>query len=129
MTGRLRDRLTLAAWTLAIFIGGSLRLPPAPLEPPPVGWDKLAHALGFFLTQRIAERALRHDAGPPTKPIALRAALVAMFLGGLLEIYQAALPHRSADIWDFVADSIGALAAIGWSALVVRGQTRAARRQ
>jgi VanZ family protein len=111
MTERLRDRLTLAAWTLAIFVGGSLKLPAAPVEPPPIGWDKLAHALGFFLTQRIAERALRHDTGgAPSSParVAVTAALVAAFLGGLLEVYQAALPHRSADVVDFVADVVGA---------------------
>lgn len=128
MTDRLRDRLTLAGWTLAIFVGGSLKLPPAPIEPPGIGWDKFAHALVFFLTQRLAERAFRDEAEGATREVAVRAAIVSIFVGGLLEIYQAALPHRSADIWDFVADAIGAVLAIGWSALVMRGQARAQRR-
>ncbi len=127
MSERLRDRLTLATWTLAIFVGGSVKLPPPPIESPGIGWDKLAHALGFFLTQRIAERALRHDTDGATREVAVRAALVSIFLGGLLEIYQAVLPHRSADIWDFMADSLGAVLAIGWCALVARGRARAAR--
>lgn len=129
MTPRVRDRLVLAIWTLSIFAGGSLKLPPAPIDAPALGWDKYAHALGFFLTQRIAERALRHESEGAGFRTALAAALVSIFLGGLLEVYQAALPHRSADVWDFVADSIGALAAIGWSALVARGQARAENRE
>lgn len=128
MTDRLRDRLTLSGWTLAIFVGGSLKLPPAPIEPPAIGWDKIAHVLIFFLTQRLAERALRDETEGATREVAVRAAIASIFVGGLLEIYQAALPHRSADIWDFVADAIGAVLAIGWSALVMRGQARAERR-
>lgn len=128
MSERLRDRLTLAAWTLAIFVGGSLKLPPAPIQSPTIGWDKFAHALGFFLTHRIAERALRHEpdavAGSRLR-VVLMAALLAAFLGGLLEVYQAALPHRSADIFDFIADVVG----VGLAVLVsVSRQPRTGKR-
>jgi len=126
MSERLRDRLVLAAWTLAIFVGGSLKLPPAPIQPPTIGWDKFAHALGFFLTQRIAARALRHESdgmGGSEVRVALMAALLASLLGGLLEVYQAALPHRSADIFDFIADVVGVAIAV----LISVGRQRRAR--
>lgn len=127
MKGRRSDLLVLLAWTALIFIGGSVKLPGPALAPPAIGWDKIAHLLGFFLTQRIAARALRHDLGGKALRVAVYGGLVSVALGGLLELYQATLPHRSADVWDFVADSIGAGLGVLLAVYASRVEGRAAR--
>jgi VanZ family protein len=127
MNGRRWDLFVLLAWTVLIFVGGSAKLPGPALATPAIGWDKIAHLLGFFLTQRIAARALRHDLGGSAVRVAVAGGLVSVALGGLLELYQATLPHRSADIWDFVADSIGAGLGVVLSAYTSRERSRAAR--
>jgi VanZ family protein len=106
-----------------VFWAGSIELPAPPFEPPVLSWDKLGHVLAFALMQLVWWRAIRHELprlGPRTQ--SLLAAGVAGILGGILELYQGALPHRSADLYDFGADLIGAgLAAL---LLVKRLQAR-----
>jgi VanZ family protein len=127
MNGRRWDLLVLFAWTVLIFVGGSAKLPGPALVAPPIGWDKVAHLLGFFLTQRIAARALRHDLGGRPVRVAVAGGLVSAALGGLLELYQATLPHRSADIWDFVADALGAGLGVLLAVYGARERSRAVR--
>ena len=45
-------------------------------------------------------------------------------LGALLEIWQAFLPYRSAELLDFVADAVGALIAMALTARRWRAQPR-----
>jgi VanZ family protein len=100
------------AYTAFIFYAGSVDVPPPPFDPPVVEPDKLLHALAFGFLAWLAYRALRFELPAlGVRKQAICGALVACLVGGLLELYQAALPNRTADIVDFVADALGAFAA------------------
>jgi VanZ family protein len=106
------------AYTVFIFYAGSVDVPPPPFEPPVVEPDKILHALAFGFLSWLAYRAVRFELPAlGVRKQALYGALVACLVGGLLELYQAALPNRTADFVDFLADALGAFGAM-W--LVVR---------
>jgi VanZ family protein len=79
--------------------------------------DKITHFAAFLGLEWLIELALLGMAGA-----ARRRAAVAMSAGagGLLELVQAALPHRSAEWLDLLADSLGALAGAGLLMLLAR---------
>jgi VanZ family protein len=108
------DVLPALLYLAAIFYGGSI-----PLRAPPIdiglSFDKLLHLLVFGGLQVLLVRALR----PGRLSFASKnwfAVAAASGIGLLLELYQATLPHRSAELMDWVADTLGALLA---AALVV----------
>jgi len=70
--------------------------------------DKILHSAAFFGLELLVEWALLEREPRSRRLLAIAASAG---VGGTLELVQAALPYRSADIWDFIADSIGALAA------------------
>ena len=106
------------AYTVFIFYAGSVDVPPPPFQPPGIEPDKILHALAFGFLARLSYRAVRFELpGLGVRKQALYGALVACGIGGLLELFQASLPNRSADILDFAADALGAFAA-AW--LVIR---------
>ncbi len=78
--------------------------------------DKVLHALAFggmHLTQARAFSFLFEEWSPGR--VAATAAVSTTFFGGLLELWQAGLPYRSADPFDFLADAVGAaVAALLW---------------
>lgn len=79
-------------------------------------FDKWIHAGVFFILVFLLSRAYQ------TSPVErfrhhaiLFAFCIAVCYGGLLEILQATLfIDRSADVYDFIANSFGALVAVGW---------------
>ena len=90
-----------------IFVGGSvttLELPAGAQMPS----DKLTHFVVFGGLQILVFRAVRWS-----RPLAgagaqnLIAAGLSCAAGALLEFWQASLPHRSAELGDWLADSIG----------------------
>jgi len=88
--------------------------------------DKLLHALFFGVMQRTHYRAfeyLRPGAAPRT--ISVWAFMTAAAAGILLEVWQAFLPHRTAELWDAIADAVGA-ALFAWLFLHL-GTARRAR--
>jgi VanZ family protein len=86
-----------------------------------VSADKLLHALAFGGMQLVFLRALRFELPRWTlSKQNLGALALASGVGGLLELYQMALPHRSAELYDWVADTLGALLAAGAVAFVAR---------
>jgi VanZ family protein len=100
-------------YVLAIFYGGSLEHP-SPPDVPILPVDKLVHFFGFAGMQITVTRAVRYEV--PRLGFArqlLVAALICSLLGAALELYQALLPTRSADVVDWVADTVGALTAAG----------------
>jgi VanZ family protein len=100
-------------YVVAVFVGGSLGH--SSMEHVPFATrDKLLHFLAFGGMVILVWRAVRFE-WPRLEPSrhALTAAAISCALGGLLELYQAALPHRSADWGDWAADCLGALAAAG----------------
>lgn len=104
----------------AIFYGGLIRL----AELPPVGFmatDKLLHLFAFGGLAILLARS-----GHFFRPLAsvyvklICGALGASFLGLLLELCQATVSYRSADAWDWVADTVGALLAVASASLLLR---------
>jgi VanZ family protein len=107
-------RLTLPALLYAglIFLVSSLSRPPGP--PLVHGLDKAVHFTVYAGLGLLAARAL---AGHGVRPG--RAALWALALSALYaasdEVHQAFVPGRSSEVWDWVADVLGAgLAARLW---------------
>ncbi|MFZ5897300.1 MAG: VanZ family protein [Myxococcota bacterium] len=92
-------------YALGVFYGGVIdvgELPHTPL----VASDKLLHAAAFMGLEILGEWALY------PRDVRVRrwvAVLGSITVGGSLELVQAALPYRSADFWDLVADSVGAV--------------------
>ncbi|HEX3854303.1 MAG TPA: VanZ family protein [Polyangiaceae bacterium] len=97
----------------AIFYGGLIRMAALP-EVGFVATDKLMHAAAFaglaFLLMRAARFCMPASSLPKQL---LVGALGASALGALLEICQAFVPYRSADVWDWAADTVGAALAVG----------------
>lgn len=97
----------------AVFYGGGMR--GAVVRPPDVQFgDKILHAAAFAGMVFVLRRALTWLT--PTwslSRILLVSAFTSTAVGGLLELYQMALPHRSAEWLDFAADALGAALAAG----------------
>jgi VanZ family protein len=79
--------------------------------------DKVLHVIAFAGMQLTQARALAFIWPEwSRRRVATSAAILTSLLGALLEVWQAALPHRSADVFDLVADVTGAvLAAFVWT--------------
>ncbi|HSC85734.1 MAG TPA: VanZ family protein [Polyangiaceae bacterium] len=72
--------------------------------------DKVLHALFFGVMQRTHFRALLFlFPKRPASFLNVRAAITTILVGILLELWQAFLPHRSAELLDAVADAVGAV--------------------
>jgi hypothetical protein len=98
-------------YVFAVFYGGSVGMSSVPgVEL--LSYDKLLHAVAFAGMQLVVLRAVRFEL--PRLGF-MRQNLLALGLtsgvGILLELYQLALPHRSAELLDWVADTLGALSA------------------
>jgi VanZ family protein len=108
----------------AIFYGGLIRMRALP-EVGFVPTDKLLHAVAFgglaFLLFRAAVFGMPRAA---TRTQLSFAALGASAVGALLEVCQAFVPYRSADVLDWVADTVGAALAV---ALISVWQRHAAK--
>ncbi|MEZ4223806.1 MAG: VanZ family protein [Polyangiaceae bacterium] len=115
-------------YVVAVFYGGGMRGSVVPTQEIRFG-DKILHAIAFGAMVLVLRRAYAWlsptwSAGRVLWLSALTSALV----GGLLELYQMALPHRSAEWLDFIADALGAAlvaAALHW--LTPRRDARSSR--
>jgi VanZ family protein len=114
------DVTPATVYVCAIFYGGLIRLS----KLPEVGFmptDKLLHGLAFgglaLLLVRTA-RALRQWRTPHGR--FWFGAFGSSFFGAALEICQYFVPYRSAEFLDWLADTVGALLAVGLLALVLR---------
>jgi VanZ family protein len=90
---------------LALIIWGELTPKPPDLGAL-FGWDKLEHFTAYFGLASMATMVIG------LKPKLPPTILDVILLGGLLELTQG-FTGRDPDIWDFVANSIGALS--GWA--------------
>jgi VanZ family protein len=98
------------AYVAIIFVGGSL----SGGETYVTMTDKQLHAVAFGVMVPLLARATHYVRPALTLPIRLGVSAAASSgIGALLELWQAILPHRDADLLDWVADSIGAVAAGG----------------
>lgn len=106
---------------VAIFYVSSLHQPPLP----PGISDKPAHAFGYLGFGMVMARAL--GGGLPPR-LTLRHALIGLALASLYgitdELHQHFVPGRTADIGDWISDSIGsAIGLVGcwaWSIIFAR---------
>jgi VanZ family protein len=109
-------------YVAAIFYLGLIPVPR--VETGFVPADKVAHLVAFGGMQWLFLRALSFFRARGRFQIAATVGFAA-FAGLLLELAQALVPHRSADVWDFVADSLGAVLGGGLSWLLLRRAERA----
>lgn len=101
-------------WLLLIFIGGGADFGP-PVEETGFPIDKVEHLIAFGVLAYLFFRALRHvTPGIGKRGLIALSAFLAIGAGGVLELYQLGLPHRSAELGDLLADAIGALLAAAW---------------
>lgn len=99
-----------------VFWLGTIDIGPLPLDDR-LPTDKLGHIGAFGGMVVLVELALLELGSSRRRGWAF---LASVGTGGLLELVQAALPHRSADVGDWVADCIGAALAVGLSLAVAR---------
>lgn len=92
-----RARILLSLDLLAI---SALAFMPGPEVPVTTHWDKGDHTLAFFSLSLLARFAW------PQQPF-LRIALALVGYGMFIEIVQAFLPTRDAEVLDILADSTG----------------------
>ncbi len=126
---RLLDVLPVVPYTALVFYTGLIRLGDLP-EVGFVPTDKLLHALVFGGLALILLRA--EGALLPHWPIAKRfagALLGSSILGALLEVCQSFTTYRSADVLDWVADTVGSLLALAAAAVVLRVSARLGREE
>jgi VanZ family protein len=117
-SARLRTlrRVPAVAYTVGVFYGGVIDIGALP-ELPGLSADKVLHGLAFAGLAGLIELFF-FELAPARRRVV--AAVLSSALGGLLELIQAALPYRSAELWDFGADVFGALVAAGVSWFVGR---------
>ena len=112
--------LPALAYASLIFYGGLIRLGPFPEVAGFVASDKLLHALAFGGLSLLLARAVHW-----LRPRATRArklilgAASASLLGLLLELCQAFTAYRSADVWDWIADTVGGLLAFALACILL----------
>jgi VanZ family protein len=112
--------LPVILFSMLIYFVSSLSAPPAPTYPFEWG-DKINHAGAYGIMMILALRATRWLM--PRSPLAAQIAvalLYCMLYGGSDEIHQAFVPNRSSDIFDWIADTVGALLAIAFALPVLR---------
>ena len=111
--------LPAALYSSAIFYGGLIRIGALP-EVGFVASDKLLHALAFGGLALLVARAA-HWFRPQLSLVKklLCGCVGSSLLGLLLELCQALTVYRSADVWDWLADTLGALLAIGAALLLL----------
>lgn len=101
----VRDVLPGALYIAAVFVGGSL---PGGGGPPGIS-DKVMHFLVFLPLPWLVAKAIVF-AWPGTSGLRrlLVATVATSVAGGLLELWQYFLPHRTCELLDWVADTAGA---------------------
>ena len=109
-----RFALLAALVLLAAYVWGNSLPEAAGLIPTP--WDKLAHLLWYSVLSSLLLFALGHRVWTWVLVAIL------LLLAGLDEWHQFALPGRSPDVNDWLADALGVLAGM---AIVWRWGTRA----
>jgi VanZ family protein len=105
--------LPALAYASVIFYAGLVRMG----ELPEVGFiatDKLLHALVFGGLSLLLARTVHYFRAGFSLAKKLGLGCVgASLLGLLLEVFQSFTRYRSADFWDWFADTVGALLAVG----------------
>jgi VanZ family protein len=109
----LRYHLPAFFWGLVIIVVMSI---PANYIPKVhiLGYDKIGHSGFFLLLGFLVYRSIEHSRLKPksaNRSIHLMLIIVASF-GYLSELYQHFIPGRSTDLYDWIADLIGAFVSV-----------------
>lgn len=115
--GALLHGIWPALYTAIIFVKGSAHADPSALKVN----DKVAHAVVFFGLVLVCAPLAGHyvmRGKAELRGAILWCAFYAAAIGAGLELWQSRLPHRSADVWDWVADAVG-VGAAAWLLSVV----------
>jgi VanZ family protein len=111
--------LPAVVYVVALFYGGSLtsaKLPRVDVS------DKLVHLVAFGILQLLAFRAMRFQwPRQGLKWQLVASILTTSAIGAALEVYQLFIQYRSAEVLDWVADTVGAMLAGGILFLALRG--------
>ncbi len=103
-------------WAAVAAAGGAifiLSIVPVDVDQPVKHLDKLAHLCQYLLLAWLLVRAMRSDPAAPSfaalqRAMPLWAWLFATSYGLLIEVLQALLPWRSADVADALMNGLGA---------------------
>jgi VanZ family protein len=104
VTARVRSYLPALAWAALIVLLSSRPTLPVPLE---AGSDKIAHFGAYAVLGLLTARAFS-----ATGYSAVAAILAVILFGATDELHQSFVPGRSADLADWIADSLGAVAGV-----------------
>ncbi|MEW6511472.1 MAG: VanZ family protein [Bacteroidota bacterium] len=114
----VRYQLPAILWAIVIFVSSSIpsdRVPPFVL----FKFDKLVHFGVYFLLAFFTYRAIRYQSRWPLladHALLFTVVLIAVY-GATDEFHQYFVPGRSADLFDLLADTLGAcllVAAVWW---------------
>ncbi len=107
-------QLPLFLWLVLIF--GLSAIPHIPVVKFPLSPDKIGHAGIYFVLCMLSMRAFFHqDIWPWLKENSMLAAVIFTIVYGTLdEVHQIFVPNRWADVYDAIADAVGALLFFGW---------------
>jgi VanZ family protein len=113
-----------AAYALVIFLL-SARPDPLPFLPPGIwAYDKVLHALEYALLAGLVAPALRLAGLRPAAAVVV-AVVIASAYGATDEFHQSFVPGRSADVLDWVADTVGSIVGAVVGVLALRRPGRA----
>jgi len=116
-----RDTLLLLAYCgLIFFLSSQSKLIDTPLDFP--NKDKLVHAIAYAMMGYAAWSAFRHHLEKAAL-LAVVSVLFASLYGVSDEFHQSFVEGRNADVWDWLADTVGASCMV---AVLYRRQLRAA---
>lgn len=115
MNGFVRYQLPVVLWILAIFALSSI--PTLPQVKFFISPDKLGHMGIYFVLCLLWKRALLHQRRFPllARQATAFAFLFTVVYGTALEAYQMLVPNRFADVYDALANTLGAGMYAGWS--------------
>jgi VanZ family protein len=99
------DRILRWAFAVCLVVVLVSALMPPQIIVPPMGWDKMNHAMTFAMLAMLGCRAY------PERKVQVLLGLLAY--GGVIELLQSLTSYRSAEALDVVADGVGLL--VGWT--------------
>ncbi len=118
-----RYQLPLILWLLVIFALSAI--PTLPVVKFPISPDKIVHAGIYFVLCMLSRRAFYYQSRWTwLRDHSLLAAMVFAVLYGILdEVHQLYVPGRWADVYDALADAVGAASFVSWSLWTTRKRT------
>jgi VanZ family protein len=108
-TGTLVWTGLAVTWLVLLFVGGTLQ--PGGVRVSFTVWDKLGHFVGFGVLAALWVVAAASLGARGFTAYRL-GVWISSLAGALLELWQYFLPHRSFEVLDWVADTLGAIVAV-----------------